>query len=415
VAAHPQARSLLIKPVSGDCNLHCGYCFYHDRPTDPYRDQRRRRMSAAVLDALMAQGMALDPRQATFGWQGGEPTLAGLDFFREVVRLQQKHGVSGQSVSNGLQTNALLIDAEWARFLRSYRFLVGVSLDGPATYHDAYRRTPGGQPTHADVLAQLRLLRRYGVECNVLIVVNRVTARHGPEIYDYLLHEGFPYMQFIPCVEVDPATGRPTDFSVEPDAFGDLLCALFDRWYNGGWPEASVRDFDAILAAYAGQGAPLCCYQERCGDYLVVEHNGDVYPCDFYVREERRVGNILDTPLARLFASPAVERFAAHKAAPRPECRTCPWQAYCHQGCPRFLGIEGRGEHYLCRAYRRFFAHSQAGFLALRDRYRREQGLAAGPAESLRPAGRRPIGRNDPCPCGSGRKYKHCCGARGGS
>ena len=406
-----QARSLLIKPASGDCNLHCSYCFYHDRPTDPYRtESRRHRMSAEVLDALIAQGMALDRRHATFGWQGGEPTLMGLDFFREVVRLQQKHGQSGQSVSNGVQTNGLLIDADWARFFRQYNFLLGVSLDGPATYHDAYRRTVNGKGTQAEVLARLRLLRQYHVEFNVLSVVNRVTAQHPVEIYDYLVNEGFAFLQFIPCVEVDPTTGQLTDFSVEPEQFGDFLCAVFDRWYNGGEPQASVRDFEAILAVYMGQEAPLCCYQERCGSYLVVEHNGDVYPCDFFVQDDLYVGNILETPLERLFEHPVVQRFATAKAEPRPECRACAWLPYCQQGCPRFVGVEGRRQHYLCRAYQRFFAHSHDGFMALRDRLLRQQGIApeAAPAPPARP-----VGRNDPCPCGSGRKYKQCCGARG--
>jgi len=365
-------------------------------------------MSPEVLDALIAQGMALDRRQATFGWQGGEPTLAGLRFFREVVRLQQKHGASGQSVSNGLQTNGLLIDGDWARFFREYQFLLGVSLDGPAPYHDAYRCTLGGRGTQAEVLAKLRLLRQYRVEFNVLSVVNRVTAQHPVEIYDYLVGEGFSFLQFIPCVEVDPATGRLTDFSVEPEQFADFLCAVFDRWYNGGQPEASVRDFEAILAVYLGQEAPLCCYQERCGSYLVVEYNGDVYPCDFFVQDDLRVGNLLETPLEHLFECPAVERFAAKKAEPRPECRACAWLPYCRQGCPRFVGLEGRQQHYLCRAYRRFFAHSHAGFTALRDQLLREQGVPVEPAAPVRP-----VGRNDPCPCGSGRKYKHCCGARG--
>jgi len=411
VPENAQARSLLIKPASGDCNLHCSYCFYHDRPTDPYRtESRRHRMSAEVLDALIAQGMALDRRHATFGWQGGEPTLMGLDFFREVVRLQQKHGQSGQSVSNGVQTNGLLIDADWARFFRQYNFLLGVSLDGPATYHDAYRRTVNGKGTQAEVLARLRLLRQYHVEFNVLSVVNRVTAQHPVEIYDYLVNEGFAFLQFIPCVEVDPATGQLTDFSVEPEQFGDFLCAVFDRWYNGGEPQASVRDFEAILAVYMGQEAPLCCYQERCGSYLVVEHNGDVYPCDFFVQDDLYVGNILETPLERLFEHPFVKRFATAKAEPRPECRACAWLPYCQQGCPRFVGVEGRRQHYLCRAYQRFFAHSHDGMMALRDRLLRQQGIApeAAPAPPARP-----VGRNDPCPCGSGRKYKQCCGARG--
>ncbi len=427
----PRARSLLIKPASGDCNLHCAYCFYHERPTDPYRQAHGRRMSAAVLDALIRQGMALDRRQATFGWQGGEPTLAGLDFFRQAVVAQQRHGAAGQAVSNGIQTNGLLLTPAWAQFLARYNFLVGVSLDGAAAYHDRYRTTAGGEGTHARVLGALRMLQHYGVEYNILAVVNRVTADHGPEIYDDLLSQGHQYLQFIPCVEVDPATGRPTDFSVGPEQFGDFLCALFDRWYNGGQPEASVRDFDALLAGYLGEEPPLCPYQAECGGYLVVEYNGDVYPCDFFVQEPLRLGNIMDAPpadapasatmLETLFGGEGLRRFAQAKAVPRPECAACPWQWLCRQGCPRFVGVAGGAGHYLCRAYQRFFAHSESGFLALRDAIRAEQAAergvqAAASRHALEARGAvagdagRAVGRNDPCPCGSGKKFKHCCG-----
>jgi len=402
-------RSLLIKPVSGDCNLHCAYCFYHQRPSDPYQEQGRHRMSLQVLEALIKQGMRLNRRQATFGWQGGEPTLAGLDFFKKAVELEQKYGFSGQSVGNGLQTNGLLLDASWARFLRQYNFLVGVSLDGPAPYHDPYRIHPNGAPTHERAVAALRLLSEHHVEFNVLAVVNRLTAQHGAEIYDYFLSQGWHYMQFIPCVELDPATGQLADFSVEPERFGDFLCALFDKWYNGGHPQASVRDFEAILAAHLGQEPPLCSYQRECGSYLVVEHNGDVYPCDFMVDQEHHLGNLLETPLGALFASEGLKCFAAEKAAPRPECRACAWLPHCNQGCPRFVGLDGP-RHYLCRAYQRFFAHSREGFVRLRDQILRERGLA--PAKAPRPPAR-PVGRNDPCPCGSGRKFKACCGGKG--
>ena len=409
-APRAQPRSLLIKPASGDCNLHCTYCFYHDRPTDPYRhDSDRRdqnRMRHDVLESLIRQMMQLDRQQATFGWQGGEPTLCGLDFFQKAVELQKRHGAPGQSVSNGLQTNGLLLDKEWARFLRQYSFLLGVSLDGPAAYHDLYRTHVHGAGSHARVMESLRLLEREGVEFNILSVVNRVTGAHGGEIYDYLVGEGFEYLQFIPCVEVDPATGRLADFAVMPELYGDFLCEVFDRWYNGGNPQTSVRDFDAILSVYLGQEAPMCCYQPQCGGYLVVEHNGDLYPCDFFVQEDLRLGNVLETPLAEAFESAGLWQFAAQKAAPRRECAVCAWLPLCQQGCWRFIGVEGAPYHYLCRAYQQFFAHSYEGFMALRDRL-----LGQAP-------GRKPpvpvlaVGRNDPCPCGSGKKLKQCCAAR---
>jgi len=403
-------RSLLIKPASGDCNLHCHYCFYHERPSDPYRQARRHRMSAEVLDALIRQGMALNRQDATFGWQGGEPTLCGLDFFKRVVDLQSTYGRPGQSVSNGLQTNALLLTPQWAEFLREYRFLLGVSLDGPAEYHDHYRTFPDGRPTHQRVLDALHMLQEHQVEFNILTVVNRYNADHGVEIYDYLVDQGFTFLQFIPCVEIDPNTGRVTDFSVTPEQFARFLCGVFDRWYNYGQPIVSVRDFEATLAAYLGQESTVCCYQKECGGYLVVEYNGDVYPCDFMVREELLMGNILETPLQVLFDSEPVRRFATAKAAPRPECQRCPWMPLCNQGCPRFVDVDGSGRHYLCRAYQQFFTHTHDRFVELRDRLLLSQGLDPRRAPRI-PAV--PVGRNDPCPCGSGRKYKACCGRLG--
>ncbi|MFH1084298.1 MAG: anaerobic sulfatase maturase [Chloroflexota bacterium] len=401
---------MLVKPASGDCNLHCTYCFYHDRETDPYKQERRRRMPPNVLDALIRQGMALDRRQATFGWQGGEPTLAGLDFFQRAVELQKRYGAPGQAASNGLQTNALLLTPEWARFLRHYNFLLGVSLDGPAEYHDPYRQYVSGAPTHARVMDALRMLGAYGVEFNILSVVNRLTSDHGAEIYDWLVAQGFGFLQFIPCVETDAATGQVTDFSVTPEQYGEFLCQVFDRWYNSGQPQASVRDFEAILAVYVGQEAPLCCYQEQCGSYLVVEYNGDLYPCDFLVREDTYIGNLMDMSLEQAFASEALGRFKVQKADPRPECLACAWLPYCRQGCTRFVGVAGVPRHYLCRAYQRFFAHSHEAFTALSERVLRHMGADPQRAQTPTP---RPVGRNDPCPCGSGKKFKNCCFRRG--
>jgi len=411
MASNQKQLSLLIKPVSGDCNLHCTYCFYHDRPTDPYKTRVRHRMSEEVLDVLIQQAMGLNREQASFGWQGGEPTLAGLDFFEKVVALQQKYGSRGQIVSNGLQTNGILLNEEWARFLRKYRFLVGVSLDGPSIYHDHYRTYANGAPTHEKVMKTLRLLQRHQVEFNVLAVVNRLTADHAVEIYDYFLSQGFYYLQFIPVVEVDASTGKATDFSVAPEQFGDFLCALFDRWYNGGNPEASIRDFDATLAVYLGQEPPLCAFQKQCGSYVVVEYNGDIYPCDFFVREDLYLGNLLQMSLKEAFESDGLGRFAAQKSKPRPECQSCSWLPLCNQGCPRFLDVGGSHRHYLCRAYQRFFAHSHAGFMDLRDRLLRQRGL--NPNQVPKPL-MRPVRRNDPCPCGSGKKYKNCCGRKMG-
>jgi uncharacterized protein len=362
-------------------------------------------MADDVLETLIRQAMALDKAHAVFGWQGGEPTLCGLPFFQRVVALQKQHGFPGQSVSNGLQTNGLLLDEPWARFLSEYNFLVGVSLDGPGVYHDRYRRYAGGAGSHARVTESLRLLARHGVATNILAVVNRETGSHGSEVFDYLVGEGHTYLQFIPCVETDPVTGEIAEFSVQPEQWGDFLCAVFDRWYNGGNPQVSVRDFDSILGVYLGQPSAMCCYQEQCGEYLVVEHNGDLYPCDFYVREGHRLGNIDTLPLVQAFESLDLARFAAVKAEGRRECSVCAWRLLCRQGCPRFVGLPGSARHHLCLGYQRFFAHSHDGFVALRSRLQ-------GPGSTTRDLPVLPVGRNDPCPCGSGRKLKQCCASR---
>jgi uncharacterized protein len=408
VSVTTAAKSLLIKPASGDCNLNCAYCFYHDRPDDPYKTQGRHRMQPEVLEALIRQGMALDRRQATFGWQGGEPTLCGLAFFERVVELQKKYGAAGQAVSNGLQTNALLLDENWAPFLRRYNFLLGISLDGPAKYHDRYRQYANGGPTHERVMRSIHLLAEQHVEFNILSVVNHVTGDHGAEVFDWLVDQGFAFLQFIPCVEEDPVSGGLAEFSVSPEQYGDFLCTVFDRWYNGGEPQVSVRDFEAILAVYVGQQAPICCYQEQCGGYVVVEYNGDLYPCDFLVRDDLYLGNLMETPLDEVFAGDRLARFSACKADPRPECQACRWLSICNQGCYRFVGVMGDKRHYLCRAYQRFFAHAHESFTALAARVMARNGIDA---RRIRPPVA-PVGRNDPCPCGSGKKFKQCCGRR---
>jgi len=401
----PRPFSVLVKPVSADCNLECTYCFYHGRPTDPYRGQGRHLMSPEVLEALLRQYMPLAGSNPSFGWQGGEPTLAGLDFFRQVVRLQQRYGVSGQVVGNGLQTNGLLINREWAQFLARYNFLVGISLDGPQEVHDRFRRDGAGHGSWQRVMEAIGLLRQCGVAFNILAVVNRLSAQRPADIYGFFREQGFEFIQFIPCVERDPRSGDIAPFSVTPQQWGDFLCELFDLWWNDGEPEASLRTFENVLAAYLGQRPESCEYGDRCDSYVVVEYNGDVYPCDFFVTEPWRLGNLLQTPLARIIASPKAEAFSRIKARPYAECRECPWDFICHHGCSRFrVGPDGRfgRHHYLCPALKQFYAHADGRFRKLTTRIRLERTRSA-IASGMR------VHRNDPCPCGSGLKFKQCC------
>ena len=401
----PANLTVLVKPASGDCNLGCTYCFYHDRPTDPYQGRARRRMEDAVLRSLVRQMMEMAGAEVSFGWQGGEPTLAGLEFFHRAVSYQKRFGHPGQVVANGIQTNGWLIDDRWGSFMRMYKVLVGISLDGPAEYHDYYRRTPSGRATHERVVKAIETLRRNNVEFNILAVVNALTVENPEQIFDYFVSQGYGYLQFIPCVEIDHDTGDITDFSITPRQYASFLCTLFDRWYNRGAPEVSERTFDAVLMAYAGMNPQMCTLQPQCGAYVVVEHNGDVYPCDFLVREDLLLGNLTERPLREIVDDPLLEKFAQAKSG-HAECEACKWEWLCHGGCQRMRGrLVGKPGEYLCEAYREFFDYSERRFVRLRDRILAERRRAG---TSVPPSVREP-GRNDPCPCGSGRKYKQCC------
>jgi len=406
VGGKPSSFAVLMKPVSADCNLECAYCFYHGRPTDPYRSvPGLHLMSLDVLTAFLRQYMPLAGPNPSFGWQGGEPTLAGLDFFRQVVRLQRRFGVSGQTVGNGLQTNGLLITREWASFLAQYNFLVGVSLDGPQEVHDRYRRNASGHGSWQRVMDAIGLLREYEVAFNILAVVNELTAQRPTEIYSFLRDRGFDFMQFIPCVERDPQSGETAPFSVRPQQYGDFLCQLFDLWWNDGEPDASLRTFENVLAAYLGEEPESCEHRERCDSYVVIEYNGDVYPCDFFVTETWWLGNLVETPLAEIANGHKAEEFSQIKEGPYAECDTCPWDFICHHGCSRLrLSSHGRfsRHYYLCPALKQLYAYTDKRFRELAARIRLERTRAA-IASGLR------LGRNDPCPCGSGLKYKQCC------
>ena len=404
----PIISSILVKPASADCNLHCTYCFYHDRPTDPYLEARGRHlMDDATLRVLIREGMRLMPQVATFGWQGGEPMLTGIGFFRRVVAYQQEFGRSGQSVCNGVQTNATLIDDQWAELFARYNFLLGVSLDGPRQWHDHYRTGVNGQGSFDRVMQSIEALRRHGAEFNILTVVNQLTANYPDEILGFMLEHDFRYLQFIPCVELDPRTGRLTGFSVRPQQFGGFLCRIFDLWYNDGQPQASIRLFDNLLLAYAGHGPQVCQFQEECGDYVVVEYNGDVYPCDFYVQKDLLLGNLHEGKLEQMASSPTAGAFRKRKRHGDPACESCRWRHICNHGCPlmRDHNPDG-GQHYLCPAYQQLFAYAEQ---RLKDLSKQ----VPPPAPSQEPVpSTEPVGRNDPCPCGSGKKYKKCCGGR---
>ena len=358
--------TLLVKPVSFDCNLRCEYCFYL-RTGDLYLGKLHR-MSDAVLEEMTRQMMSERFRETVFAWQGGEPTLAGVDFFRRAVDLQQKHGRSGQVVGNGLQTNATLIDDDWARFLAEFRFLVGVSIDGPKEIHNRYRRKPSGAETFHLVLRGLEKLRQAGVAVNAVVLVSRANVRRAALVYRFLRDQRFDFLQFIPCVERDPVTGRLSDFAVSGVEFGDFLLELFDAWKSDNPRNVSIRDFDAVRRCLLDGGHDLCTLGPSCDGYLLVEHTGDVYPCDFFVRPEWRLGNLLETSLAEMCDSPLRRKFSAMKSAPLKPCEGCEWVDFCHGGCMKDrlpLGDPATSVSELCAAWRRFLPQAVPFFREL--------------------------------------------------
>jgi len=418
---------LLVKPAGPDCNLACEYCFYTPKQ-ELYPRDKRHRMSRQVAEEMIRQYMTMSPEGATFAWQGGEPTLMGLDFFRLVVALQMKHGGPGQVVSNALQTNGTLIDEEWARFLRRYRFLVGISIDGPPEVHDKWRVDHGGGPTLDQVLKGVKALQDEGVEYNALVMLTSHSADKAGLVWEFLREQGIDFFQFIPCLERDRQSGEMSEYSVTPEQYGEFMCEVFDLWSRsaspgpaasgerrphpshsplpegegttatadsgcpstslrtcgkpeprdgGGWPETYVRLFNDLVEIYAGGEGPSCMLKERCGEYVVIEHNGDVYACDFFVDPEHYVGNLVKTSLAELVKSEKLEEFAVAKGSAGPECESCRWWKQCFGGCPKDR-IYGSGRtdcaSYLCAGYKMVFEHADARLRELGEYYKQERG-----------------------------------------
>jgi uncharacterized protein len=356
--------SLLIKPVSADCNMRCRYCFYR-RLTDPYRFEERHIMSDATLKTMISGYMKSAGRCASFGWQGGEPLLAGIDFFERVVAYQQTYGLSGQRVGNNLQTNGLLLDDPWARFFRRYNFFIGVSLDGPEEVHNRYRHPANGNNGFQRTVEGIRILRDHGVEFSILSVINDVTAKKPAELYDFFIRNGLDRLQFIPCLEIDGERSTVRDYSVTVGDYRDFLCTLFDLWYNHGRPAASIRLFENILAVYMGREPEICAFKDRCGSYLVVEYNGDVYPCDFFVEAPWLLGNLRETSVGDLLKKRRRREFNDRKRQGASGCNSCEWNFICHFGCQHYR-LPG-GENYFCDAYRRFFQYTRRRFETLKE------------------------------------------------
>ncbi len=358
--------NILIKPVSADCNLACEYCFYSSKSA-LYPQTKRHRMSDDVLRELVEQLAVLSLDRVSFVWQGGEPTLAGLDFYKKVVKYQSMFRLPGQLTENSLQTNGILIDDEWARFLAQHRFLVGVSLDGPPELHDYHRKDRSGDSSHEKVMKGIEWLKRYNVDFNILVLLNKRNVEHPKELYRYFLEQGFKYLQFIPCVERDLKGGDAAKYSITPEQYGRFLCAAFDEWTRNGVPDVYVRTFDETLITYVTGTNLSCTFSRECGKYVVVEHNGDVYPCDFFVEPRWLLGNLTEHTLEEIVREKKFVEFTKRKSKFALNCEGCPWLGYCNGGCPKHWVELGLEHNYFCSSYKTFFSHSHQKFLELKE------------------------------------------------
>jgi serine-type anaerobic sulfatase-maturating enzyme len=435
----PSAFHLLAKPTGAVCNLDCAYCFFLSK--EMLYPGSRFRMADDLLETYLRQLIEAHAGapEVVVAWQGGEPTMMGLGFFRRSIELAGQYRQPGQKITYTIQTNGVLIDDEWAAFFAEHDFLVGLSVDGPGQIHDTYRVDKGGKGSFAKVMKGLGFLRRHGVEWNALTTVHTANQDRGRDVYGFLRDEcGARFMQFIPIVErATPDTlpianagwgqrvrGRPlytqegnlvTGRSVSPDGYGRFLIDIFEDWVRADIGEVYVQMFDVALANWYGEPPGLCVHSETCGLALALEHTGDLYSCDHFVEPAHLLGNITDKPMIELIASPQQQAFGLAKRDTLPRyCRECDVRFACHGGCPKDrFAVTPDGEpglHYLCPSYKAFFGHIRPAMDAMCELLR----AGRAPAELMRryAAADSRRGRNDPCPCGSGGKWKNCHQAR---
>ena len=423
----PPAFHMLAKPTGAICNLDCAYCFFLDK--EMLYPGSRFRMTDEVLETYVRQLIeSHKTQQVNIAWQGGEPTMMGLEFFERAMAFAEKHRRPGMTIINTMQTNGTLLDDAWCAFFKEHNFLIGLSLDGPRELHDAYRVDKRGRPTFDNVMRGLRLLQKHGVDYNLLTTVNRINGDHPLEVYRFLRDEAkTDWIQFIPVVErvnedgltLYQAGDTVSDRSVLPEQFGRFLSTVFDEWVSRDVGRVYVQTFEATVRNWMGlSSSGMCVFNETCGHGLAIEHTGDIYACDHFVEPDYRLGNIADRHMIEMVASEQQRKFGQDKLDGLPQyCLDCDVRFACHGECPknRFLTTpDGEpGLNYLCAGLKNFFHHVDLPMrimvgLMRRGRPATEVMQLLPAQEAKMAAALEKLGRNDPCPCGSGRKVKHC-------
>jgi len=363
----PNSFHMMIKPRGAICNLDCSYCYFLKK--EALYPSSNFRMSDEVLENFTRQYIRSQRVPlVTFGWQGGEPTLMGIEFFQKAVQFQKKYAPPGMKIENALQTNATLLNDEWCQFFKEHQFLIGVSLDGPREVHDYYRKNKGGEGSFDSVIQGLEKLKEFDVEFNILCAVNVANATKPLKIYRFFRDVvEADFVQFIPIVERVNKQGeqrgnRVTDRSITGKQYGEFLIAIFDEWVTRDVGKVFVQIFDVALGKWLGQPGGLCIFDQTCGKALAIEHNGDLYSCDHYVEPRYRLGNIATSEMIQLVSSSKQHNFGMDKQKTLPKyCMDCEVLFVCNGGCPKNRikhTLEGEfGLNYLCEGYRKFFNH----------------------------------------------------------
>jgi uncharacterized protein len=427
----PNAFHVMLKPAGPSCNLDCTYCYYLEKKKLFSGDNFR--MTDELLENFTRQFIeANEVPVVTFTWQGGEPTLMGLDFYRKAIDYQKKYA-GGKRIENAFQTNGTRLNDDWCNFFTDNNILVGISIDGAEHNHDRYRKTFSGRPTFGRVMNGIELLHKHKVEFNTLSVVNDYNVHYATETYRFLKKIGSGFMQFLPVVEriaensddnflklVAPVHGyaKVTEWSVNPVHFGKFLITIFDEWVRNDVARYYVQIFDTTLANYVGENPGLCVFNGTCGDALVMEHNGDLFSCDHFVYPEYFLGNIQEVPLIDMVKSQKQFDFGIDKRNRLPRyCLQCDVRYACHGECPkhRFMAApDGKpGLNYLCEGYKIFFKHVEPymDYMAkeLKNKRAPANVMAWIKNKENQVVKQTMPERNEPCPCGSGKKFKNCC------
>ncbi len=407
---------VMAKPVGAHCNLECSYCYYATTGSANQNQNEKFRMSDSLLETYIRQYIEASPGPViSFTWHGGEPTLAGIDFYRQVVALQNRYLPQGFCCWNNLQTNGILLNDEWCSFLAEHHFDVGISIDGTEWLNDAFRRDHHDQGTYSRVVEAIKRLQAHGIQPDLLCTVNAETVKEPILVYRTLRELNTGWLQFIPIIR-HTESGQVTEDSVTGDDYGRFLCTVFDEWMSHDLGRLEIQQVAEALLAWSGGVVSLCTMSPTCGRVLVVEQDGSVYSCDHFVAPDYRIGDITSSSLAKLVELPVQKQFGRNKIELLPsQCKACSWLSVCNGGCikDRFILSENgeSGLNYLCSGYKQYFSHIENPVRKmielLNNGFSYDEIKISLQKEEL--AKWHNIGRNDPCPCGSGRKSKHCC------